>query len=161
GRQRETRQFLRRKIPAGRAQGLRRMDGGKAFRKSKCRSSSFCAQPLRDAGEPRSRRREHEGGKQSSRGAERRQCFRSVPCKYCGVRRGAFLRQCIGKVRSAAGACSRIHFRRSGVRVCGPADGRASALNGPAEENVSSIPFSTSSNTTCLEQKPFCCNYTP
>src|SRR4029450_3102102 len=40
--------------------------------------------------------------------------------------------QCVGKVRAAQGACSCIRFCYSGVRVCGYADGDASAMKAHA-----------------------------
>ena len=70
-----------------------------------------------------------QGCKQPAGIAQRQQRFRSIPREHCFVCHSAFLRQCLGKVRAAQGACRRIRFCCGGIRVCRYAGGDASAMN--------------------------------
>ena len=58
--------------------------------------------------------------------------FRSIPREHCFVCHSAFLRQCVGKVRAAQGACGRVRFCCGGFRICRRADSHASAVKARA-----------------------------
>jgi hypothetical protein len=105
----------------------------KPFENPKGRSAPFRAEPLRSAGNARGRRGQRQGCKQPAGSAQRRQRFRSIPREHCFVCHSAFLRQCLGKVRAAQGACRRVRFRCGGFPICRCADSHAPAGEGMRE----------------------------
>ena len=60
--------------------------------------------------------------------AQCQQRFRSIPREHCFVCHSAFLRQRLGKVRAAQGACRRIRFCYGGFPICRCADSHAPAV---------------------------------